>query len=475
MGNSQPTIPSFNQTYNPPYTPIPIPIPANSRGIPENNQPGTRGIPDQTTNDPLNPVTQYTPFNQPDSIPYYTTTPASNIPRENPWTDPRNPLYGDDRNTGLFPRFPPDDVNATNQQRGILEIPLEEPWNNEPFKPPIVDDPKLNLSSTFPYNIPPGPGASEGITRNVLPDAAVPPVISPNPPDDPPDPGPVPREPPPTTECPSYHPDATVPGRMSQADTVRAITAYVNSKGQRHDPDGITWMKPGDWTPWDGVTTINPCTSTTQQIMAFVFPKPGGGSNINSMRGIRELFYSVKPFKDNQNPTVAEIENWNIEVIRLFRRLLGKNFPVENHKCTYLKAAWADERAHTDYWTANYPGQLDSATGPCTLPTSSNAHCGASFIPNANDQIPYLCPSNLPPCGEMSGAEGVSNHNTDIPWSIKMSRIIGQYLNSDGIGAHTGPFIGRPYFGSAWYIYPNNPGTVAVRTKWSGPLQPTCP
>lgn len=353
----------------------------------------------------------------------------------------------------------------------FVPVKFDEDISGFPRNTPFGTDPKDTLKTDFPYVAP--PGSSNFLSGNFPPiDAPVPIDIPIDPPDDPPDVIPPPPPPPPSSECPSFHPDATIPGKMSQADTVRAITSYVNGKGFRHDPDGIPWMSPGQWSSWDGVTTINPC-STKAQLMAFIFPPPGG---INSMRGLRDLFYQVKPFADNQNPTVAEIENWNIEVIRHFRKLLGfsqATHPVSNHKCTYLKAAWAEERARTDYWTSAYPGTLDSGAGPCTTPYSSNAHCGASFLPNPTDQIPYLCPANMTACGTSSSAEGVSNHNTDIPWAIKMSRIIGNYLNSDGIGAHTGPFVGREYFGSAWYM---NGGSLTVRTKWSGNLAPTgCP
>jgi hypothetical protein len=260
---------------------------------------------------------------------------------------------------------------------------------------------------------------------------------------------------------------------MSQADTVRAITAYVNSKNYRHDPDGIPWIPRSSWIPWDGVTTINPCTSTKAQLMAFIFPPPGG---INTMRGLRERFYEVNPYADNSNPTVAEIENWNIEIIRHFRRLLGFNqttHPVYNNKCLYLRAAWSEERARTNYWSTKYPnGTLDGSSGPCTIPFSTNAHCGGGFILNAEDQTPYLCPIDMAPCTATTGAEGIININTDIPWSIKISRIIGGFLNTDGIGSHTGPFIGREYFGSAWYM---NGGNTTFRGKWSGKLNATCP
>ncbi len=370
---------------------------------------------------------------------------------------------------------PPTNLTKLFETPPLFDIPLGCP----PCAVCVCTDqqrPKT-LQDQFPYTEPPT-GSLFINAPPPLPDTPVPPIIDPNPPDDPPPPPPPgpppPPPPPPPQQCPNFHPDHSIPGKASQADTVRSITAYINGKGFRHDPDGIPWIARASWIPWDGVTTINPCTSTKAQLMAFIFPTPGG---INTMRGLRERFYAINPFVDNSNPTVAEIENWNIETIRHFRRLLGfsqATHPVYNDKCTYLKAAWAEERARTSYWDASYPGTLNGAAGPCTLPYSSNAHCGASFLPSPADQQPYLCPSTMAACTVTAGAEGIQNNNTDIPWGIKMGRIIGNFLGTDGIGAHTGPFVGREFFGSAWYIT-SNPAVTVFRGKWTGNLAPTCP
>ena len=196
------------------------------------------------------------------------------------------------------------------------------------------------------------------------------------------------------------------------------------------------------------------------------------------MRGLRERFYEVNPYQNNSNPTVAEIENWNIEIIRHFRKLLGFNqttHPVSNLKCTYLTAAWAEERARSNYWTSTYPGTVESAYGPCTVPFSPNKHCGSSFVPSPTDQAPYLCPSDMAVCTDNGGAEGVQQINTDIPWSIKLGRIIATWLNNEGLSGHTGPYVGREYFGSAWYVNVGNVANTGYRGKWDGKLNPTCP
>ena len=424
--------------------------------------PGTPGYipPTNQTRGPTD-TTQNTPYaTTPRNVPYSLTTPdGTQVPL---------PL-GTTRSGEKYPY-----TYTTPDGTVLHDAPYASIDFSNPKVPMSVPDPTVPLRHQFPYPDPNPPSGFANPTLPNPPDTTAPPSIDPNPPSDPPPTVVVPPPPPPSTQCPSYHPSNSIPGKMSQAAIVNAITAYVNAKGYKHDPDGIPWIPRGNWVAWDRVTTINPCVSTKAQIIAFVFPPPGG---VNTMRGLRERFYEVNPFADNANPTVAEIENWNIEVIRHFRKLLGFNqttHPVYNDKCTYLKAAWAEERARTNYWSASYPGALDSAAGPCTLPNSPLAHCGAGFLPNPADQAPYLCPSDMAPCTATSGAEGIQNINTDLPWSIKMARIIGQYLASDGIDNHTGPFIGRSLFGSAWYI--NSPPTsTSVRTKWGGNLVATCP
>jgi hypothetical protein len=380
-------------------------------------------------------------------------------PGPKPTATPTPGIDGEDRNDPFDLGTPGPKPTATPP---IPPIPAPIP---EPIPKKLIDEFPMDQDI---------PGPTFLGTPNPIPDVDIPPNIVDPPIDDPPpiDPPPPPPPPVPPSVCPSMHPTHTsVPGGKSQAQQVNDITAYVNNKGFRHDPDGIPWIPRSSWVAWDGITTINPCTSTTAQIKAFVFPPPGG---VHTMRGLRERFYEVNPFKDNQNPTVAEIEDWNIEIIRHFRRLLGFNqttHPVYNHKCTYLRAAWSEERARSNHWTATYPGTLDSAAGPCTIPFSSNAHCGGGFILTPADQAPYLCPANMAACTAQGGAEGIQSINTDIPWSIKIGRIIGTFLNSDGIGAHTGPFIGREYFGSAWYM---TGGSTVFRGKWTGTLNSTC-
>jgi len=240
---------------------------------------------------------------------------------------------------------------------------------------------------------------------------------------------------------------------------MEAATALSLKVNKGHDPDGITWLDYTNWPKWDGVP-LNTCGKTTNEICKWVFP------SINTMRGLRDLFYSLKPppFADNTKPTIAEIDTWNIQVIQHFRNLIGAKQEIKPDRCLFLRAYWGDERKLTDIWNQKYP--VDTCVG------STNEHCGATFLPSCQDQLPYLdgnpCCDTLP-----AGAEGVFSVKMDLPWSIKLSRVIGDTLCREGLTGHTGPFVGRELVGLSFAC---QDGSHIVRAKWGGNLQPlSCP
>lgn len=232
-------------------------------------------------------------------------------------------------------------------------------------------------------------------------------------------------------------------GGVGGAAVIRAGIKAANDKGNRHDPDGIVWLQPAHWeeAKWDGVPYTDYENMSRGALCKAIFP------NSNTMRGLREHFYAVQPFKDNQNPTVAEIDAWNIEVVRHFRRLLGITIPIEPDRCLFLRAQWATERKATDVWDAKYPGTFSTAYGPCG--EGSIPHCGAAFAPNEEDQVPYGAGEYCPHKG--GGTEGIGGTNQDIPWSIKLGRVIAMFLCLEGIRGHTGPFLTRQRAGFAWH------------------------
>lgn len=240
-----------------------------------------------------------------------------------------------------------------------------------------------------------------------------------------------------------------------ESSTLRALSTGINTS---HAPDDIHWIRPELWAAatWDGIP-YNVCGKTTSQICKFVFP------NANTMRGLRELFYATTPFVDNVHPTIAEIDAWHVKVIQHFRNLIGASQPVSASKCLFARAQWNSERQFTRVWdTVDYPG---------TCLGSSNTHCGATFLPTCPDQAIYIGSGNC--CVNTAGSEGIFTVNKDLPWSIKLTRVIAGILCSEGLGGHTGPFVGRQFVGLSFTCQGDS---NIIRAKWNGGLSGvSCP
>jgi len=189
-----------------------------------------------------------------------------------------------------------------------------------------------------------------------------------------------------------WTPSTTTTSAPSAADIVNNLTTTSQAcpRTFSQDPKGHGHILPSMWAaaPWDGAPT-DPIGKTNEELCAFL--KPANGHNL-VIRGIHDLFCQVNPFNDNQNPTVAEIDNWNIEVVRHFRRMFGTSTPVNLDARLTLDALWASERKHTQDWdSACRPDCGGSTTkggpcGPCfnggTPVDTSGGHCGAAFWPS---------------------------------------------------------------------------------------------
>ncbi|MDX1957753.1 MAG: hypothetical protein SFU98_04220 [Leptospiraceae bacterium] len=241
---------------------------------------------------------------------------------------------------------------------------------------------------------------------------------------------------------------------------------FVGNVNTSHDPDGIGWLTKDSWekAKWDG--TVYDPTKMTQAAFASALCPTG-----DQIRGIREVFYQNKPFADNKNPTKAEVDEWHRIAINHVRALVGytsEDRKVKKDHCMFKRALWGDERKFTTQWNTKYPSD--------TCVNSTDAHCGATFIPNANDQTAYL-PSGHAACTTQAGAEGVSSApKSNIPWSIKWSRAFCQYLGSEGFwGGHVGPFFHREKFGFSFWDNEtqNNNSNATLRAKWTGQLKPS--
>jgi len=258
----------------------------------------------------------------------------------------------------------------------------------------------------------------------------------------------------------------------NQANWSTFATKPLTSGNIAHDPDSVAWLTPASWAAakWDG-TLYNPSQMSAAAFAKAICP------SVDQVRGIREVFYAQKPFADNANPTKAEVDEWHRIAINHVRALVGYTSidrQVQKDQCMFARALWGDERKFTTQWDAKYPGTLGSAEGPCQ--GSTNAHCGASFIPDLADQAPYL-PAGHPGCTVQQGAEGVfSGPKSNIPWSIKWSRGFCNTLIAEGFrGGHMGPWFHREKFGfSFWDNEPdNNNNNAVLRAKWTGNLMPS--
>jgi hypothetical protein len=278
---------------------------------------------------------------------------------------------------------------------------------------------------------------------------------------------------------------------MNNMTSVSQAVSTVDSQ----DPDGIKWL---NWsgTEWDGVPYsgyIGPSgRSSYPELCAFL--KPNGGYAI---RGLREKFYQVNPFSDVTAPTIAEIDAWNIEVIKHIRALVGNTTPVSNDARLYLEARWSSERKFTQYWDSDYPASeyvckdanknivdcTGRAPGPCFLGgveyDLAGGHCGDSFFPDASDRTPYIQaypPSTHPELVTYNSrsSEATSagwGSNRDIPWSIRLAVAMVGTICNEGIYGHAGPMIGpeaKRLYGNAWWDKGTGT-TVHLRNKWADP------
>lgn len=308
---------------------------------------------------------------------------------------------------------------------------------------------------------------------------------------------PPPPPPPPPTPLNQYTPDLRQgldwQGKeVGGAGAIRELTAISQSQpgitDQSLTGNNLTTRAQWDAARWDGVP-MSPCgmnlTDPTQlqRFCQFLFP------SMNTMRGLEEVYNRIKPFADEKNPTPAEIENWNLEVVRHLRRLTGVTVPIENDKCLYLQAQWSNERQETTFWDAKYPappnpndGPYYGYYGPCQ--GVRNPHCGFTFQPSCEEQAPYL--NGQPCCPTTAKDEGKASVRKQIPWAMKLADVMQTYIcngaangpsDGEGISGHAGPLFGATKMGLSWDSRLSPGGSYhGFRAQWRGdPAQKVCP
>mmetsp|Transcript_15021 Transcript_15021/g.22497 ORF Transcript_15021/g.22497 Transcript_15021/m.22497 type:complete len:382 (+) Transcript_15021:93-1238(+) len=254
-----------------------------------------------------------------------------------------------------------------------------------------------------------------------------------------------------------------------QANWSTLSSKPLASDTNAHDPDSVHWLSPESWVEaeWDGETIYNPSKMTKDDFWKAMCP------HVDQIRGIREVFYEHNPFADNAAPTKAEVDEWHRIAINHVRALVGytsEERQVKKDTCMFARSLWGQQRKRTTMWDDDYPEGND-IFGPCG--SSDKAHCGASFIPSAEDQAPYL-PDDHPACGTPGGSEGIfGGPKSNIVWSLKWSRAFCNTLKAEGFfGGHMGPFFRREKFGFSFWdtdLDENNSHAI-LRAKYTGKL-----
>lgn len=411
-------------------------------------------------------------------------------------------FFGNRTTTPTYEPCP--DVCVTDRE---IELPPPIPVTEEPPDEPMIDPFGPTPPRPGPFDPDPEP---EPEPEPLQPEPEV--LVQPQPvglPDPKPLPKPIISVPPRVLSSPFTLTNSRTEHEMIR-DTIKEIQKVPSVTSQ--DPDGIGWIRSSDWVPWDGIPLdIFNREPTKQQLCKFLAPK-----SRNAMRGLRERFYQVNPFKDVSNPTIEEIDAWNLEVIRHFRCLLGVTTPVWGDARLQLESRWADERKMTNYWDVKYPDKMNCNGGSCqgwrdgpcgvapdNIKDVAGGHCGASFWPDKTDRDLYIAnaynndfvkyPELAVYNERRSKAEGLNVINGDIPWSIKLSIIIMKWACDEGLKGHTGPYVGdgritgkpdRTHVGMSWWHLntPGKGGQLGYRGKWAsnrgdydpGPAKPNC-
>lgn len=259
-----------------------------------------------------------------------------------------------------------------------------------------------------------------------------------------------------------FEEDPILPHTNTNSNT--PVTAYksMTSTGPSQAPLGAP-------IPWDGKPL--PFRGKSKgQLCEMFYPEKN-----SNLVGLHDLYDRLKPFRNELSPTPAEIDKWNMEVLRHFRRLIGNTAPFNVDQNLFIQSRWADERKFSKQWDAAYPGSNKGGTGPC--PAGSGAHCGWRFLPNCMDQQPYLeqFPGRECITRPSDHSEGMTNVPNSVPWANKIAAVLKAFLCQDGTQAHMGPVFGNigpgPTYSSGRStvgisFWDKGNGNSSVRIKW---------
>jgi hypothetical protein len=379
-------------------------------------------------------------------VPIHASPPREELPPP----PPPEPVIVPPPREELPPPPPPEPVIELAYFSGDVVPPLPEPPSLPVIPPEEVPTP------IFPLVVKPPPPPEE------LPPPPPPePVIVPPPPEElppPPPPEPVivpppPEELPPEPVFPIYPTEKIriTPCYTKQTTGILAAEPYIqatlaNVKKQfptgDHSPRGVTWLPKGIFddpkTQWDGKPRYFCDFQTKDEFWSYVYPT----GDMHVMRGIGQLYDKLQPFQDPKNPTIPEIDYWNMAVINHYRALLGAR-PAKFPPCMSLRTLWAHEKRYSNAWDTIHTEY--KCFGNPTAPQ----HCGAVFVPPEEYRQPYYdcSDNNITQCNPSSEGD-IGGTKDNMPFGVMMSRVIGNAIRADGHPfVHAGTFLNREFVG----------------------------
>jgi hypothetical protein len=279
-------------------------------------------------------------------------------------------------------------------------------------------------------------------------------------------------------QCNKQIPSHSAASVNARSMILQLTTDISNDKKVRgHDPKGCLRVSEEEWIAsyWDGVPK-KLCDYDTKakwkELVNWLFPAREDGWYTKTMRGLHQRFYDVKPFKDNQNPTIDEIENWFLEVMNLLRELLSIEEKVVFKPKLSIISRISDE---LEYSSSLWNG----CDNPCQLSNVAKSHCGMFWDPpekckdKYNEMESGYCEGTDFTYDSTEVMEGWYGINPYLPWSmIFITNFYDSFIKEGMYGSHVYPFLAKPEIGfSVWYT---GLESAKYRVSHSGPASSLC-
>jgi hypothetical protein len=235
--------------------------------------------------------------------------------------------------------------------------------------------------------------------------------------------------PPPETNTTNPPPEIASKSQYVETDTSvwdRLIFENLTSMHSDHSPATVPDSYESSKAIWDGTKVDISNMSREEELNALC---PTG----DVLKGIEELYEKTKPFKDTANPTMAEVDAWNVAVVLHFRSMLNiaEVPPFKLNKCHSGQALISQEYVLTDKY------------GDHSKICQGVAHCGYTFSLSqvSPEQKKQYYPSGS--CADnLSAWEGIMWSPPDLNWVWRIPRSICGTISYEGVkGGHTSLYI----------------------------------